>query len=219
MSKMNEKQKNFFIDPGTPAYRIQILAVNARMACYGGRPSKKERNQQTSERSWPNHRRNGSDRLIATWTPPIMFAGGRYFYVVFMCRLSVERALLKKTQSGASQEGSGMDKGAALEILSRFRKAIESQQVKVDKPILFGSYATGANREKSEIDEEIVHLDLPERPPNPEGLTSVSARKGLWTVSCLKAAKKGLPLRVCARRATIKTGHVSGLFPRDGGIS
>jgi len=29
MSKMNEKQKNFFIGSGTPAYRIQILGVNS----------------------------------------------------------------------------------------------------------------------------------------------------------------------------------------------
>ncbi len=49
-----------------------------------------------------------------------------------------------------------MDKKAALEILSRFRKAIESQNVKVEKLILFGSYATGANREGSDIDVVVI---------------------------------------------------------------
>jgi hypothetical protein len=29
MSKMNKKQKNFFIGSGTPAYRIQISGVNS----------------------------------------------------------------------------------------------------------------------------------------------------------------------------------------------
>jgi predicted nucleotidyltransferase len=53
-----------------------------------------------------------------------------------------------------------MDKKAALEILSRFRKVIESQNVKVDKLILFGSYATGANREGSDIDVVVISRDF-----------------------------------------------------------
>jgi predicted nucleotidyltransferase len=53
-----------------------------------------------------------------------------------------------------------MDKKAALKILSRFREAIESQHVKVDKLILFGSYATGANREGSDIDVVVISRDF-----------------------------------------------------------
>ncbi len=53
-----------------------------------------------------------------------------------------------------------MDKKAALEILSRFRKAIESQNVKVDKLILYGSYALGANREGSDIDIVVISKDF-----------------------------------------------------------
>jgi uncharacterized protein len=49
-----------------------------------------------------------------------------------------------------------MDKKAALEVLSRFRRAIESQRIRVDKLILFGSYATGANREGSDIDVVVI---------------------------------------------------------------
>jgi hypothetical protein len=40
-----------------------------------------------------------------------------------------------------------MDKNAALEVLSRFKKGIECRGIRVDKLILFGSYVTGANRE------------------------------------------------------------------------
>ena len=53
-----------------------------------------------------------------------------------------------------------MDKKAALEVLSRFKKAIESRAVKVDKLILFGSYATGANREESDIDVVVISKDF-----------------------------------------------------------
>ena len=49
-----------------------------------------------------------------------------------------------------------MDKKAALEALSRFRKAIESQSIRIDKLILFGSYATGVNKEWSDIDVVVI---------------------------------------------------------------
>ncbi|MBI4522494.1 MAG: nucleotidyltransferase domain-containing protein [Deltaproteobacteria bacterium] len=53
-----------------------------------------------------------------------------------------------------------MDKKTALKVLRRFRGALESQQVKVDKLILYGSYAIGANREGSDIDVVIISKDF-----------------------------------------------------------
>ena len=53
-----------------------------------------------------------------------------------------------------------MDKKAALEILSRFRNGIEAQNVTVEKLILFGSFATGANREGSDIDVVVISKDF-----------------------------------------------------------
>ena len=53
-----------------------------------------------------------------------------------------------------------MDKAAALKVLTRFREAIESQRIKVDKLILFGSYAIGANREGSDIDVIVLSNDF-----------------------------------------------------------
>ncbi len=53
-----------------------------------------------------------------------------------------------------------MDKDAALEVLSRFRKAVESHHIRVDKLILFGSYATGANREASDINVVVISKDF-----------------------------------------------------------
>ena len=53
-----------------------------------------------------------------------------------------------------------MDKKAALEIVSRFRNGIEAQNVKVEKLILFGSFATGANREGSDIDVVVISKDF-----------------------------------------------------------
>lgn len=53
-----------------------------------------------------------------------------------------------------------MDKSAVLEILSRFKKALESRGVRIDKLILFGSYAKGTQREWSDIDIVVVSDDF-----------------------------------------------------------
>lgn len=53
-----------------------------------------------------------------------------------------------------------MDKKAALEILTRFRDALESEHVKVDKIVLYGSYTIGANREGSDIDVVVISKDF-----------------------------------------------------------
>lgn len=49
-----------------------------------------------------------------------------------------------------------MDKDAVLKILSRFRKAIESKGIRINRLVLFGSYATGTYREGSDIDIVVV---------------------------------------------------------------
>ncbi len=53
-----------------------------------------------------------------------------------------------------------MDKRAVLEIISAFRKAIESGGIKADKLILFGSHATGECREDSDIDIVVISRDF-----------------------------------------------------------
>lgn len=53
-----------------------------------------------------------------------------------------------------------MDKKTVLEIISSFRKAIESEGIKTDKLILFGSYATGRYREDSDIDVVVISQDF-----------------------------------------------------------
>ncbi len=49
-----------------------------------------------------------------------------------------------------------MDKNAVLKILSRFRKALESKGTKINKMILFGSYAIGKYKEGSDIDVVVI---------------------------------------------------------------
>ena len=53
-----------------------------------------------------------------------------------------------------------MDKNTVLEIISRFRKAIESRDITINKVILFGSYADGTFSEESDIDVIIVSDDF-----------------------------------------------------------
>lgn len=53
-----------------------------------------------------------------------------------------------------------MDKGAVLEIVSRFRKAMESKGITITRLILFGSYVTGTYREGSDIDIVVISEDF-----------------------------------------------------------
>lgn len=49
-----------------------------------------------------------------------------------------------------------MDKDAALEVIAKFRESLESKGVKIEKLVLFGSYAEGTNREGSDIDLMVI---------------------------------------------------------------
>lgn len=44
--------------------------------------------------------------------------------------------------------------------MSRFRKALESKDTKIDTLILFGSYATGTYKEGSDIDVVVISADF-----------------------------------------------------------
>jgi uncharacterized protein len=56
-----------------------------------------------------------------------------------------------------------MAKEAILKILSRFRKVIEDKNIKVDKLILFGSYAHGTFKEESDIDILVISDDFADK--------------------------------------------------------
>jgi len=49
-----------------------------------------------------------------------------------------------------------MDKSTVLDIISRFKEAIENQSIKVDKIILYGSWAYGIPHEWSDIDLIVI---------------------------------------------------------------
>jgi len=53
-----------------------------------------------------------------------------------------------------------MDKGTVLEIVARFREAIESKGIRITRLILFGSYANGTYREGSDIDIVVISKDF-----------------------------------------------------------
>ncbi|MDQ1329660.1 MAG: uncharacterized protein QG641_2952, partial [Candidatus Poribacteria bacterium] len=53
-----------------------------------------------------------------------------------------------------------MDKSSAIDIIRRYRKAIEARNVVVNKIVLFGSYASGNQREGSDIDVAVISDDF-----------------------------------------------------------
>ena len=53
-----------------------------------------------------------------------------------------------------------MDKAAVLETISDFEKALRLENIRADKIILFGSYATGHARPDSDIDLVVVSDDF-----------------------------------------------------------
>ncbi|MFO8009076.1 MAG: nucleotidyltransferase domain-containing protein [Candidatus Brocadiia bacterium] len=56
-----------------------------------------------------------------------------------------------------------MDKVEAVGALERFREALERLGVRVDRLVLFGSYAQGTQREGSDIDVVVVSEDFEDR--------------------------------------------------------
>ena len=53
-----------------------------------------------------------------------------------------------------------MDKNDAVNIIHRYRNALEGLGVNVEKMILFGSYATGTYHEGSDIDLVVISKDF-----------------------------------------------------------
>jgi uncharacterized protein len=53
-----------------------------------------------------------------------------------------------------------MDKSSVLKIIFSFKNVLESKGTKVDKLILFGSYASGQYREDSDIDLVVISRDF-----------------------------------------------------------
>ena len=53
-----------------------------------------------------------------------------------------------------------MDKRAALKAVAEFRKAIEKQGIKVNRLVLFGSFATGKHHKYSDIDLVVISRDF-----------------------------------------------------------
>lgn len=56
-----------------------------------------------------------------------------------------------------------MDKVSVLEIISRFKKAVESKGIRINRLILFGSYANGTYREGSDIDIVVISEDFSDK--------------------------------------------------------
>lgn len=56
-----------------------------------------------------------------------------------------------------------MDQNSISGIITCFRKALESRGVKIDRIILYGSWAKGTQREDSDIDLVVISEDFKEK--------------------------------------------------------
>ncbi|MBU4268656.1 MAG: nucleotidyltransferase domain-containing protein [Acidobacteria bacterium] len=53
-----------------------------------------------------------------------------------------------------------MDKSAVLKIIGQFKDVLEKKGIKIERLILYGSYATGTQREGSDIDLVVISNDF-----------------------------------------------------------
>lgn len=53
-----------------------------------------------------------------------------------------------------------MDKNAAIAATRKFQRALESKNIRLEKVILFGSYAKGSQRDSSDIDVAVISSDF-----------------------------------------------------------
>ena len=56
-----------------------------------------------------------------------------------------------------------MDKKSVIDIVGRFMRLLEAQGITLNKVILYGSCASGSNREESDIDLVVVSEDFVEK--------------------------------------------------------
>ncbi|MCJ7483699.1 MAG: nucleotidyltransferase domain-containing protein [Thermodesulfovibrionales bacterium] len=53
-----------------------------------------------------------------------------------------------------------MDKSAVLNIIRQFKDALEKKGIKIERIVLYGSYAAGTQREGSDIDLVVISNDF-----------------------------------------------------------
>jgi hypothetical protein len=58
----------------------------------------------------------------------------------------------KRTEEWLRQSDYAMDKAAVVNIVHRFQQGLEVRGIKVERVILYGSYAAAANKAGSDID-------------------------------------------------------------------
>ena len=102
-----------------------------------------------------------------------------------------------------------MDREYAIEIIHRYRLALEELGVNVEKMILFGSYAAGTYHEGSDIDLVVISKDF--------------ADKGFWDRIHILAKALRIVFEPIEATAMTPEEYESGdsmiaLFARDGEV-
>jgi len=64
---------------------------------------------------------------------------------------------------GQNKGNFGMDKKNVIDVISRFRSALEASGIKIDRIILYGSWAKNTQSESSDIDLVVISEDFKDK--------------------------------------------------------
>ena len=80
--------------------------------------------------------------------------------MIFSHLAAISTGMEERTAEWLRQSDYDMDKAAVVDIVDRLRQGLEARGIKLQRIVLYSSYATGANKKGSDIDVVVVSSDF-----------------------------------------------------------
>jgi len=80
--------------------------------------------------------------------------------LIFSHLAAISTGMEERTAEWLRQSDYDMDKAAVVDIVDRLRQGLEARGIKLQRIVLYSSYATGANKKGSDIDVVVVSSDF-----------------------------------------------------------